>query len=241
MELVNGPSLAKLLGRNVRVNQAVLMRALEQAAAGLDFAHEKGIFHRHVKPANILIHEDGTPKISDFLLAKSVVPRAGAGSGMKAGNPFYRAPEQLQGQPVNGRADQWALAVIAFEGLTGKRPFDADTPKELFQKIVHEPPPSPALLNPELPAAVEVVLRRALAKDPGARYPSCSEFTRELRATLENRAPAAMTATATAVTVVPEGALAPAADATSTNANTPGTRTSTRLRKLLGRIMTAAS
>lgn len=241
MELVNGPSLAKLLGRNVRVNQAVLMRTLEQAAAGLDFAHEKGILHRHIKPANILIHEDGTPKISDFLLAKSVVPKPGTGSGMKAGSAFYRAPEQLQRQPVDGRADQFALAVIAFEGLTGKRPFEGDTPQALFQKIVREPPPSPALLNPELPAGVEAVLRKALAKEAGARYQSCSEFTQELRAALENRARAATaTATSTAVPIVPEAALASAADVTSTS-NTPGTTTTARLRKLLSRFMATAS
>ncbi|MGA2327373.1 MAG: TonB family protein [Bryobacteraceae bacterium] len=192
MELVRGPSLAKLLESNARPNPVVLVRALYYAAAALDFAHSKGIVHRDIKPANILIHEDGTPKISDFGLAKTIASPLVTQTGIAVGSPSYMSPEQLQGQPVDGRTDQFSLAVTAFEGLTGRRPFEADTLSALFYKILSEPPASSAPLNAELGPDVEAVFHKALAKNPAARYPSCTEFIKELWAALRKRAGSAM-------------------------------------------------
>lgn len=192
MELVNGPSLEKLLENHARPNPVVLIRALYYVAAALDFAHSRGIVHRDVKPGNILIHEDGTPKVSDFGLAKTLASPLVTQTGMAVGSPSYMSPEQLQGRPVDGRGDQYSLAVTAFEGLVGRRPFEAETLSALFYQILSEPPRSTAILGADLGPDVDAVFAKALAKDPAARYPSCTEFIKELWAALRKRAGATM-------------------------------------------------
>jgi serine/threonine-protein kinase len=246
MEFVNGPSLAKLLARNSRTNSGVLLRALSQTAGALDFAHSKGIVHRDVKPANILIHEDGTPKVSDFGLAKVLASPSMTQTGMSVGSPSYMSPEQIQGQSVDGRTDQYALAVTAFEGLTGRRPFVADTISALFYQILSEPPASSTLLNPDLGPQVEAVFQKALAKDPAARYPGCSDFIMALTNALERRAVATAgtepaTASAPAALPVlpvipPELAAIPLAAGVGTLARP---RTFSKLRAQFSRIMIA--
>ncbi|MGH9611928.1 MAG: serine/threonine-protein kinase, partial [Bryobacteraceae bacterium] len=178
MEFVNGPSLEKVLSAR-HVEKQKLLEIFAETAAGLDYAHKKGIVHRDIKPANILVHEDGQAKITDFGVAK-IVSQQMTQSGAIMGTPSYMSPEQVQGQAVDGHADQFSLAVIAYEVLTGEKPFSGDYLPTLLYKIVREDPVAPQRLNPTLADEVEAVLRRGLAKAPNDRYPTCQEFVAEL-------------------------------------------------------------
>ena len=181
MEFVNGPPLEKVLLSESPPDRETILSIFRQTAAALDFAHKKGIVHRDIKPANIMIHEDGTAKITDFGVAK-IVSQQMTQAGAMMGTPSYMSPEQVQGVPVDGRADQFALAVIAYELLTGEKPFVADYLPTLLYKIVREEPVAPQRLNPTLPGGVEDVLRKALAKNVDDRYATCTGFIDALEA-----------------------------------------------------------
>ena len=183
MEFVNGPPLEKMLLREQTPDKETILSILRQTAAALDYAHKKGIVHRDIKPANIMIHEDGTAKITDFGVAK-IVSQQMTLAGAMMGTPSYMSPEQVQGGAITGRADQFSLAVIAYEVLTGEKPFAAEYMPTLLFKIVREDPISPQRLNPTLSPLVEAVLRRALAKNPDDRYENCSEFIAALSTAL---------------------------------------------------------
>ncbi len=179
MEYIDGPTLAGLLGSETRPEPALLFRVLREAAAALDHAHERGIIHRDIKPANIMLTAAGAVKLTDFGIAKSTLAQTETRTGMTLGTPFYMSPEQVQGLPLDGRSDQFALAVIAYQMLTGRRPFDGDTATSICYQIVHAEPP-PADLQYGMPAAVSHVLKRALAKDPARRFATCTLFVTEL-------------------------------------------------------------
>ncbi|HEV2201823.1 MAG TPA: protein kinase [Bryobacteraceae bacterium] len=181
MELVNGPPLEKMLKAEQTPDKETLLSLLRQTAAALDYAHKKGIVHRDIKPANIMVHEDGTAKVTDFGVAK-IVSQQMTQAGTIMGTPSYMSPEQVQGLPVSGQSDQFSLAVIAYEILTGEKPFNAEYLPTLLFKIVREQPVPPHRLNPTLMPVVESVMRKALAKTPGERYESCVEFINSLAA-----------------------------------------------------------
>jgi serine/threonine-protein kinase len=181
MELVNGPALDKMLKAEKTPDKETLLSILRQVAAALDYAHKKGIVHRDIKPANIMVHEDGSAKVTDFGVAK-IVSQQMTQAGTIMGTPSYMSPEQVQGGTISGRADQFSLAVIAYEVLTGEKPFTADYLPTLLFKIVREEPVAPQRLNATLSADVEIVMRRALAKTPANRYDSCLDFVNALAA-----------------------------------------------------------
>jgi serine/threonine-protein kinase len=183
MEYVNGPALEKLLADEQPPDRQTLMTILRQTGAALDYAHKKGIIHRDIKPGNIMIHEDGCAKITDFGVAK-IVSQQMTQTGMMMGTPSYMSPEQVQGGAVDGRADQFALGVIAYEMLTGEKPFVAEYLPSLLYKICREDPAPPQRLNTTLSSQSETVLRRALAKSPNDRYETCSEFIADLERAL---------------------------------------------------------
>ena len=186
MECVDGPPLEKVLNtQDPPLRGDVALAILRQTATALDYAHKKGIVHRDIKPANILIHDRTHAKITDFGVAK-IMSQQMTQSGVMMGTPNYMSPEQVQGHAVDGRADQFSLAVIAYEILTGEKPFLADQLPALLFRIVREDPVAPQRLNPTLGPQVEVALRKALAKSANDRYATCMEFVDALAGALQS-------------------------------------------------------
>ena len=183
MEFVHGRTLEEVLGESAPPPpEEWLLQVLEDAARALDYAHAHGVFHRDVKPSNIMVQDDGRVKVADFGIAKVAWAKTITETGMVMGSPHYMAPEQLKGEPVTARTDQFALAGVAYTVLSGRKPFDADTVASLFSKILHQDPPPVQALNPSLGAEVERALRKAMSKDPASRYESCTEFLGALKA-----------------------------------------------------------
>ena len=181
MEYVNGPTLDQLIsGQPLPADR--MFSILGQAAVALDYAHQKGIVHRDIKPANIMVTEDGLSKITDFGIAKISTNEQFTMTGAIVGTPHYMAPEQVQGLAVDGRADQFSLAVITFEMLTGEKPFTGEQLTTVVYKIVAEDPVPAHRLNSTLNQQITNVLRRALAKKPDDRYPNCEAFVDALEA-----------------------------------------------------------
>jgi serine/threonine-protein kinase len=176
MEYVDGPTLDQVLSEAQPISPERMFSILGQTAVALDYAHQKGIVHRDIKPANIMIARDGTAKITDFGIAKITASDQLTMTGNIVGTPHYMSPEQVQGQPVDGRSDQFSLAVIAFEMLTGEKPYAGEHLTTVVYKIVAEEPAAPHRLNPTIGLAIESVLRKSLSKKPGLRYPTCQEF-----------------------------------------------------------------
>jgi serine/threonine-protein kinase len=169
---------------------------ISPVAAALDAAHRAGLVHRDVKPANILVDErpDRAPHVylSDFGVSKEAMSSVGmTASGMFLGTAEYAAPEQIQGLAVDGRTDQYALACVAYQLLTGVTPFQRDQGMAVLFAHMSEPPPSLTSRRPDLPGAADQVLARALAKVPEKRYGSCREFADALRDALGQQAPRA--------------------------------------------------
>jgi len=186
MECVNGPTFEKLLAAETPPANDLIQNVFRQTAAALDYAHGRGIVHRDIKPANIMLHEDGRVKITDFGVAK-IASQQMTQSGAMMGTPNYMSPEQIQSAPVDGRADQFSLAVIAYETLTGEKPFVAEPLAALLYKIVREEPVPAHLLNQLLDPKVDAVLRKALSKDPAGRYASCTQFIAALEEACDAR------------------------------------------------------
>jgi serine/threonine protein kinase len=184
MECVEGPSLEKVLNAAEAIRSENALSILRQTATALDYAHQKGIVHRDIKPANILIAERALAKITDFGVAK-IMSQQMTQSGVMMGTPNYMSPEQVQGHAVDGRADQFSLAVIAYEMLTGEKPFLADQLPALLFRIVREDPVSPQRLNPTVGPHVETVLKKALAKSANDRFGSCVQFVDALAGALQ--------------------------------------------------------
>ncbi len=179
MELVEGPTLDQVLAQRHALSRDTVLAILRQAADALDYAHQKGVIHRDVKPANLLLHEDRTVKVTDFGIAKLLAEDATA-TGTLMGTPTYMAPEQIQSKPVGGRADQFSLAVIAYELLTGERPYPGANVPAIVYRVCHENPLRATDFNPTLPADVNGVFGRALARDPALRFPSVRQFVMAL-------------------------------------------------------------
>ncbi len=172
MELLPGGNLADLIHQGPLPLDKV-SRFLDQIAAALDYAHSKGIIHRDLKPQNVLLDETGTTHLSDFGLAKILSETTVlTQTGVAMGTPAYMPPEQWQGEPLDARADIYALGVMLFEMLAGRLPFVADTPYGLMHQHVNTLPPAISSLRGDVPPTVEAVIRKALAKEPGERYQS---------------------------------------------------------------------
>jgi serine/threonine protein kinase len=192
MRYVRGGDVGSLIGRSGPLPAARVKEIVAQAASALDAAHARGLVHRDVKPANMLLESSGGIRdrsdhvyLSDFGLSKGTL----APSRLTAKNQFlgtldYAAPEQIEGRPLDGASDQYALACSAFEMLCGEPPFRREQGVSVMYAHLSEPPPLVTGRRPDLPAAVDEVLAKGLAKAPGDRYASCREFAAALRLAL---------------------------------------------------------
>jgi tRNA A-37 threonylcarbamoyl transferase component Bud32 len=176
MEYVDGPTLDQVLSEPKPIASERMFSILAQTASALDYAHSKGIVHRDIKPANIMLAADGTSKITDFGIAKINTAEHLTMTGSIVGTPHYMSPEQVQGQHVDGRSDQFSLAVIAYEMLTGEKPYTGEHLTTVVYKIVAEEPLPPHRINPGLAGGIEGALRKAMAKKPDARFKTCQDF-----------------------------------------------------------------
>ena len=171
MEYVEGDALSRTLSRVGRLTPARTMALVAQAADALQAAHEKGIVHRDVKPGNLLVRPNGTLVLTDFGIARSALVGQLTVAGSVLGTASYISPEQASGAVATAASDVYALGVVAYQCLSGHRPFDGATPIEIAMKHVRDTPrPLPA----DIPPAVRAIVDRALAKDPGARWPTAS-------------------------------------------------------------------
>jgi hypothetical protein len=177
-EYVEGETLRKLMRRRGRMPLEETLHIVAELAAALDFAHIHGVVHRDLKPENVCFTKGGEFKILDLGIARDI--KSDIESGSYSGTPAYSSPEQAECRPTDGRSDQYALALIAFEMLTGRKAFTAEDTKRLLIKQVQEPPPRPREHAPELPEFAERAILRALAKQPDDRFATCQEFAREL-------------------------------------------------------------
>ncbi len=188
MRYVRGGDVRSMLGQFGPLPPGRVAEIISQVASALDAAHGRGLVHRDVKPANMLFDaRGGTGRpdhiyLSDFGLSKASLQASGlTGTGMFLGTLDYIAPEQIEGRPVDGRTDQYALACAAYELISGSPPFKRDDAMAVMYAQLTEPPPPVTSRRPELPVAVDQVFARALAKPVEERYASCTEFAESLR------------------------------------------------------------
>lgn len=183
MPLIEGGTLRDRLVQRGVCSLRESLTILSQVALGLHEAHEHGLVHRDVKPANILLAPNGRALLADFGIACVIVDTHDMGltqNGMGIGTPEYMSPEQARGEVVDRRADVYALGIVLFQVLTGQVPFSDDDGLAIAYKQVYEAPPAPRRLNSTIPPAVEAVILKALAKAPEARYQTAAEFAEAL-------------------------------------------------------------
>jgi serine/threonine protein kinase len=190
MEYVEGQNLKEVLAQGRPLPFEQIGDIIAQVADALDFAHAKGIVHRDVKPANIILVDGTRAKITDFGIAKITSGGNLTTTGQFLGTPNYMAPEQIKGAPVDGRTDLFSLGICLYECLTRRKPFGGDSLTSISYKIVHEPFPPMHDINPQIPDGYEEVVAHSLAKDPAKRYQRGRELANALRAVLRGERPA---------------------------------------------------
>ncbi len=216
MRLMSGGSLAERIARGP-LPPAEAAHILQRIGSALDRAHERGIIHRDLKPGNILFDQYGEAYLADFGIVR--LTQAGGtltATGGMVGTPAYMSPEQIRGSQIDGRTDIYALGIIVFEMLTGKKPYDADTPAMMLVKQITEPMPRVLEVNPDLPPGCEYVITRATAKEADGRFAKAGEMADTLASALQGQTfdlpptqPAATPPTISASPVVEPTAVTP--------------------------------
>ncbi len=181
MEYIEGEELRSLLLPGRPLSLARCLSIAAQVAEGLAYAHERGVVHRDVKPANIMVPESGAVKITDFGIARMRTSAVQTQTGMMMGSPKYMSPEQVIGKRADHRADIFSLGVILYEMLTGAAPFTGESVNAVMYQIVNFVPPAPSAVNPVTPAALDAIVARMLAKSLDDRFQSAAEIARGLR------------------------------------------------------------
>ncbi|HUF49126.1 MAG TPA: serine/threonine-protein kinase [Vicinamibacterales bacterium] len=180
MELLGGKDLDEMLKSQAPMSLGQKLDIVAQLCEALAYAHDQGIVHRDVKPGNVRLLEDGTVKILDFGIARFTASSL-TQSGTVMGTPSYMAPEQIMGQPVDGRADLFSAGVLLYELLAGHRPFVGDSPTSVAYQIMHTDAPELRSALPDLPEAITDIVARALEKNPADRYPRAQEMASDLQ------------------------------------------------------------
>src|SRR5438105_6350436 len=179
LEYIGGPTLADLM--DVGLDDQRVPDLLDQIAAGLDYAHARGVIHRDIKPGNVLMTDDGRAVLADFGLAWLLEGAHLTLTGGGIGTPEYMSPERAAGEPIDHRSDVYALGVVLYEMLVGERPFVAETPIGVLLQHLQDPAPSLLDARPDLPKSVADVVARALVKDPNERFASAGDLARAFR------------------------------------------------------------
>ena len=186
MELVQGKTLKEIINSEGVLSWKWAVNIAMQIASALELAHKNGIVHRDIKPHNIIITEDGIAKVTDFGIAKAVSNSTITAFGTTIGSVHYFSPEQAKGGFTDAKSDLYSLGVVMYEMLTGKVPFDADTPVSVALKHMQEEPKEPIELNPEIPTAVNQIVIKAMQKEPSARYQNATEMLHDLSKALKD-------------------------------------------------------
>ena len=154
-----------------------IQRILWEAACALGHAHQRGVVHRDVKPANIMFDHDGRAMLTDFGISKALQAATGfTATGMIIGTPHYMAPEQAKGLTVDGRADEYSLGIVGYRMITGELPFAGDSVHTILYKHIFEEPPRAASRRADVPEPLSAAVSRAMSKDPEHRYPTMEAF-----------------------------------------------------------------
>ncbi|MFC2161564.1 protein kinase [Acidobacteriota bacterium] len=207
MEYVRGGDLKKLIRRTKQLTVGTTISIAKQICEGLSEAHSLGVVHRDLKPNNIMIDDNGNARIMDFGIARTLRGKSLTGSGIMIGTPEYMSPEQVEGKDVDLRSDIYSLGIVLYEMLTGRVPFEGDSPFTIGVKHKSEIPLNPKELNSQIPDDLSHVILRCLEKDKAKRYQSAEELRDELAAfekgmpTTERESPGRKTSTSKEVTV----------------------------------------
>ena len=186
MELIKGKTLKEIINKDGSISWKWAVNIAIQIDSALEEAHKHGIIHRDIKPHNIIITEDGTAKVTDFGIAKAVSNSTITAFGTTIGSVHYFSPEQAKGGITDARSDLYSLGVVMYEMLTGKVPFDADTPVSVALMHMQEKPKEPIELNSDIPMAVNQIVVKAMRKDPVERYQTATEMLKDLSEALKD-------------------------------------------------------
>ena len=185
MELIQGKTLKEIIVEDGKLSWKWSLNIAIQIAAALETAHKHNLIHRDIKPHNIIITEDGMAKVTDFGIAKAVSNSTITAFGSTIGSVHYFSPEHAKGGATDGRSDIYSLGVVMYEMLTGRVPFDADTPVSVALMQVQEEPIEPVKINPEIPISINNIILKAMEKDPDDRYQNATEMLIDLSTALK--------------------------------------------------------
>lgn len=186
MELIQGKTLKQIINEDGALPWKWSVNIAIQIASALEAAHKNNIVHRDIKPHNIIITEDGVAKVTDFGIAKAVSNSTITAFGTTIGSVHYFSPEHAKGSYTDAKSDLYSLGVVMYEMLTGRVPFDADTPVSIALKHMQEKPVEPMKLNPSIPFAVNQIIVKAMQKNPAERYQSATEMLKDLSMAIKN-------------------------------------------------------